>query len=228
MAPRKITIIEYLVLAFISIIVIIGLIASRVNLQWFEQVYVVEDGFVENLTLWPLLCSIGVGIFYLKNLSKNRSAWFSVIVVFAIVFSFFVAGEEISWGQRIFHVQSSEFFKKNNAQAETNLHNLVVDGKKVNKIIFSQLLTVCIAFYLLILPYFYRKKQSWKKFIDYVGIPVPRLYQIIACILLFILISLIPSGKNAEILEAGITHIFFLIFVFPENIHVFRKNSLIY
>ena len=41
----------------------------------------------------------------------------------ALIF-IFGAGEEISWGQRIFNVESSEYFLENNAQGETNLHNM--------------------------------------------------------------------------------------------------------
>jgi hypothetical protein len=44
----------------------------------------------------------------------------------AILFAglFFVAMEEISWGQRILGAESPEFFKKHNAQGELTLHNL--------------------------------------------------------------------------------------------------------
>ncbi|WP_020676084.1 hypothetical protein [Geopsychrobacter electrodiphilus] len=36
---------------------------------------------------------------------------------------FYVVGEEISWGQRIFNLTTPEFFKTHNLQNETNLHN---------------------------------------------------------------------------------------------------------
>jgi len=225
MKKQKINLIEYLVLGFTAIIVLIGVIAGRTDVRWFEEVYVVEDGFVENLTLLPLVGIVVMGIWYLRNLAAQRSRWFSIVICLSIVFSIFVAGEEISWGQRIFHVQSSEFFQKQNSQGETNLHNLVVGGKKVNKIIFSQLLTVCVALYLIVFPLLYVKNEKWRNFADYFGIPLPRLYQVIACVVLFVSISLIPSGKNAEVLEVGITHIFFLIYTFPLNISNFRLRK---
>ena len=59
-----------------------------------------------------------------------------------IIGLFFGAGEEISWGQRIFHIESSKFFNENNSQKETNLHNMIVDGVKLNKLIFSNLLSI--------------------------------------------------------------------------------------
>lgn len=38
----------------------------------------------------------------------------------------FGAGEEISWGQRIFNIQTPEVLEKVNYQQETNIHNLAV------------------------------------------------------------------------------------------------------
>ncbi|MCZ7674723.1 MAG: hypothetical protein M5U35_00845 [Roseovarius sp.] len=49
----------------------------------------------------------------------------ALTAVYAIVF-FFGAGEEMSWGQRIFGWESGEYFQQHNFQGETNLHNLVV------------------------------------------------------------------------------------------------------
>jgi hypothetical protein len=70
------------------------------------------------------------------------------MVLMGLVFVF-GAGEEISWGQRILNIESSEFFVKHNAQREINIHNLIVNGKKINKIIFGTSLGVCIGAYFL-------------------------------------------------------------------------------
>lgn len=224
MNNRKMTLFEYLVLAFISIVVFVGIIASRTNLYWFEEVYVVEDGFVENLTVLPLIGIIITGFRYLQQCGKQKGFPFCAVAILTILASIFVAGEEISWGQRIFNVESSDFFQKHNSQGETNLHNLVVGGKKVNKIVFSQLLVVAIAFYLFMLPPLYKRNTRVRTFLNHIGVPIPRFYQIIGCIILFASISLIPSGKDAEILEVGITHLFFLIYLFPENKEAFTSS----
>ena len=58
-----------------------------------------------------------------------RAAWSlpargrSILLAVALV-SFLMAGEEISWGQRIFGWESPEFFRAANMQSETTLHNL--------------------------------------------------------------------------------------------------------
>jgi hypothetical protein len=220
---RRLTVLETAVLVFVGVITLIGIISSRINLPWFENVYVAEDGFVENLTLVPLLAAAVVSVIYWSRLARHHSHLFSLIMWGICLFSIFVAGEEISWGQRIFGVESSEFFQRHNAQQETNLHNLVVGGTKINRVIFSQLLTAAMALYLLVIPYLYTKKAKWNSFIDWAGIPIPRSYQTIACLALFAAISLIPSGKNAEILEGAIVHIFLLILLFPRNAHVFGR-----
>jgi tetratricopeptide (TPR) repeat protein len=47
-------------------------------------------------------------------------------IFFAIISlaCFFAAGEEISWGQRLLDISSTEFLQKYNQQQETNIHNL--------------------------------------------------------------------------------------------------------
>jgi hypothetical protein len=194
-------------------------------MHWFEDVYTHEDGFVEDFTVFPLSIAVIVALRYLLKLSRYRSWVFALCMFFAALFSFFVAGEEISWGQRIFRIESSEFFKQNNAQEETNLHNLVVGGQKVNKIVFSLLLGIVVASYLLVLPVLYSFNLKVKRFIDWAGIPIPHRNHIFAAILLGILIGIIQSPKNAELLEMGISSIFLLILAYPQNAHVFRVRG---
>lgn len=223
--PTKLSPLEILLMVFTSTIVVTGIVISQINVQWFEEVYAVEDGFVENWTLVPLLFATIYALYQVGFHGRHKTWHFSAFMLLVALFSFFVAGEEISWGQRVFDVQSPAFFKQHNAQAETNLHNMVLGDKKINKIIFSQLLTVGVAFYLLLLPVLYDKNEGVRSFVDRVGLPIAQLYQIVACLLLFGSILFIPSGKNAEILEAGITTLFLLIFLFPKNVWVFEKEQ---
>lgn len=51
--------------------------------------------------------------------------WNGAVYLGAAILCFFVAGEEISWGQWIFHWQTPEALAAVNLQHETNLHNLV-------------------------------------------------------------------------------------------------------
>ncbi|KAA6433252.1 hypothetical protein ACD591_06210 [Rufibacter glacialis] len=187
---------------------------AYVDKTWFEEVYTREDGFIEWLTILPLVVVIG---FFLTRIRMPFSPRFSISSLLIVSLSFFVMGEEISWGQRIFQRESSDFFQQHNAQGETNLHNLVVRGVKINKVIFSQVLTVMIAFYLLVFPTLYRKSETIRTLVNRWSVPVPRLYQVVSMVLLFAAMSLCPSGKRAELLEMGATTLFSLMVLYPYN-----------
>jgi hypothetical protein len=129
----------------------------------------------------------------------------------------FCAGEEISWGQRIFGWSSPGFFLQHNAQHETNLHNLVVAGVKVNRLVFSRILGACAAVYLLVLPVLHARVAAARRVIDGCGVPVPRPRHVAAIVAAFGLVELIASGKRYELLELVTTSTFLLILLFPTN-----------
>ena len=54
---------------------------------------------------------------------QNHKIWALFYYLFAFAF-LFVGLEEISWGQRLFGLQSPDFFKTYNSQAEITIHNL--------------------------------------------------------------------------------------------------------
>lgn len=213
--------VEKLILVYVFTLLVFGVSMSWLNLSWFNEVYVIEDGFIETLTVLALLAIAYLTGRYAVKLSSQRNWMFTVVMSGLCLFSIFAAGEEISWGQRIFNIQSSDFFQKNNAQGETNLHNLVVGGVKVNKLLFSQLFTIGAAIYLLAIPFFYARNLNFKNFIDRAGIPVPRGYQTLAVILVS-LFTVICNGRSSELQEFGACTVFFLIVFNPRNRKVYR------
>lgn len=220
----RLSIVEKLILALVLVILIIGYILFYTNVAQFES-YVQEDGIVEWLTVLGLIlgCAVCVRRFFV--LRKHRTAWFLIVTLGLALLLFFAGGEEISWGQRIFHIKSSEFFKERNSQGETNLHNLVVDGVKLNKLIFSIGLTIAMGIYLLIFPILYRYHAGTKRFIDRSGIPLPKAYQVISMLLVFVITSLLHHEKRAEMLEAGIALLFFLVIRYPGNLSIFDPST---
>ena len=90
-----------------------------------------EDGLFENLQCLCYFLSGLIGLYSfltvmkLKPKLKIKPLTFQAIflLLFSIL-SIFVAIEEISWGQRIFGIESNNFFLKYNVQKETNIHNL--------------------------------------------------------------------------------------------------------
>lgn len=223
MSKLKLSLTEILILSLVAIILLTGFTLFYTHPPLFDR-YVEEDGLVEWLTVLGLVLAMFVCLRRLSSLIKYKRWWFLTLTLGLVFMLFAAAGEEISWGQRLLGIKSPAFFEKNNAQQETNFHNLIVEGIKINKIIFSIGLVSALGIYLLVIPIFYRYHPALKAFIDKAGIPLPRLYQVISILLLFIITELLHHGKRAEMLEAGITLLFFLIIRYPANHYIFMKD----
>jgi len=202
--------------------VIAGCILSYIRPEFFRYKYTVEDGPLESITVLFLLAGALICFVRVFKLYSERGKLFVLCTLVLGSLYLFGAGEEISWGQRIFNIQSNDFFKKYNVQGETTLHNLSYtnsDGKKVkiNKLVFSKILTSCIIIYMLILPFFYRKKPFMKNLINKLAIPLPQNRHIILYILLAIIVLSISHKRKGELLEFGGCFIFLMITLYPFN-----------
>jgi hypothetical protein len=222
MQKKRWTLVETGILLLVAVMLIVGFVLFYTNVNLFVQ-YIYEDGLVEWLTVFGLLLGSGLCFYRFAKLLKKRNAIFLAVTLLLGIMLFVVAGEEISWGQRILGIQSSEFFQKNNLQNETNFHNLVVDGVKINKVIFTFGLIAALGVFLLVIPYLYKRKVWVRNWADGWGILIPRTYQIVAFLLLFALTALIKHGKNAELLECGAALLFFLIVRYPRNAHIYGE-----
>ncbi len=221
----KIKRVEKIILSFVAICILIGVIWARLNDGSFKHYYVREDHFIE----WMQFIGLAAGAFlcYYRTwmLRHKRSVIFLLATVVLGSLFFFGAGEEISWGQRIFGVQSSEFFMKHNAQGETNLHNLVVGGVKINKLVFGLILSIVVGIYFLILPVLYRKCSWCKKWINRLAMPLPTWLHIVSYLLVFGLSELTKSGKRGELLEFGGIWVFFLMLLYPLNREIYYQKE---
>lgn len=222
----KISRIEWIMLLFVFSLVVLGFVFFFMGKGYFAN-YTREDGFIEWMTVVGALIGAAACFYRVIKLHKWKSWLFSLTNIVLGIMLFFVAGEEVSWGQRIFNVHPSAYFQQHNTQGETNIHNLVVDHMRLNKIIFSFVLIAVLAIYLIVIPIIYRKNKKFKNFVDSAGAVIPQLYQIISFGLLFLLTSLIPDDKTAELLEFGAAFIFSLIILFPVNGYVFHKGNTI-
>ena len=154
---------EKIVFAIVFAIIIGGAIFSHIDLRSFEDHMVREDGPVEWLTVVALLMGSILCLYRAYILKPFRPAFFRLCLFGMAAIFFFGFGEEISWGQRIFGIESPKFFKTYNSQQETNLHNLIIGEFKTNRVIFGTGLGIMVATYFLIIPYFYRKKIPVQK-----------------------------------------------------------------
>ena len=202
-------------------VLLAGVLAVGVGIAAYDPVmyvnwYVPEDGVIEYATAGFLLAVAVISLWRLLVCREGKTVWFTVMMVFTAVLFTFGAGEEVSWGQRIFGFESNAFFQENNDQAETNLHNLMVGETKINKIIFGQLLTLVLVLYFLIGPFFYA-------LVDRFYIPVPAWHHMLGFGVALIATVLIADGKRAELSEFALSILLFLIVLRPRNAVLFAR-----
>lgn len=218
--------IEKFVLCFVLVLLLIGMGLTYYDHSLFRESYVVEDGFIEWLTVLGLVLCAGACVYRVVTLWGQKKPLFIGVLAFMTVVFIFGAGEEISWGQRILNVETSEFFEQHNAQGEMNLHNLRVNGVKLNKLIFAKGLAIIFLLYLAVLTPLYRKKAGVRRFLDRLAFPVPQNYQIIAYVLVLLIVEgLTDSSKRGEMTEFAIVFVVYLNLMYPGNKALFSRQS---
>lgn len=221
---KKLTKVDRIAYIFLITTFIWGLYFFNLDFSKFDETYDIEDGFIEYATFVFLLSSSLLLFYrYIKLHSNKKKLWKFGMLAISFMF-LFAAGEEISWGQRIFNIKSSDYFLQYNAQEETNLHNLIVDGKKINKIIFSQLLTAVLIVYLIFTPLLYRKFKVIMNLADKLAVPIVKWHHTIAFLISTLLLVFMTSVFKWELYELSFSVIFFLIFLDPLNQSIYKKT----
>ena len=114
-----------------STVGVFGYLCLCLNVFFFSPLFVAdpwtfhaltrEDDWVENLTVvWFLLA----GLLLLVTALVERSFFRRCVYILGGVAMVFAAGEEISWGQRIFGFATPDFLMHLNYQKEFNVHNI--------------------------------------------------------------------------------------------------------
>jgi hypothetical protein len=176
-----------------------------------------EDGVIEYLTAFLLLIS---SVFLFSKVIKigysRGYPWFifNVLMVLGLFFGF---GEELSWGQRIFSIESSDLFLNHNSQDEINIHNLTIRDISINKLIFSYGFSIIFGVYFLLLLNGYKKNKRINNIVDKIGIPLPKIKHSIFFVGLSCIIFIIPDCEKWELWECLFVLFFFLILVEPYN-----------
>ncbi|MFZ8933033.1 MAG: hypothetical protein ACO20H_08600 [Bacteriovoracaceae bacterium] len=217
---------EKFVTAIVVFFVGLGLYLSITDMPFYEGVYVKEDGPLEWLTFVALVLGSVLCFYRVYILRPFRSGVFRTCLFLLGLVFVFGAGEEISWGQRIFDIKSPEFFVQNNSQQETNLHNLILGDIKVNRLFFGLILGIMVGLYLLVLPLLYKKFEKVRDFVNAVAFPVPRPIHILLFIVVFAMSEMSPSGKKGELIEFGGCWMFLIMTFNPWNRDVFSRISL--
>lgn len=189
------------------------------NPHHFSTWFAVEDGPIEYATAILLFCASLVLLGLARQVTGLR---FWLLVLYALAF-FFAAGEEVSWGQRIFGIESSEFFQANNYQGETNLHNLVVGDVHLVEHIFGRGLTVVLLLYLVVLPLLYPVARWVRALCDVLAVPVPPLYVAAIALAASFGVASLDASRNWEVYEFVFSLLACLIFLAPVNRATFNR-----
>lgn len=209
---------EVAIYGLIAILIALGVYLSHWQEEFFLERYIVEDGPLEWGTFVMLTLSGFLMLGRAWRLRQGRSRIFLGVTVLAGLVLLFGAGEEISWGQRVFGIETPEFLAEHNRQRETNLHNLEVYGLNLNKLIFSNLLGVFLVVYLLVLPRVATRHEAVEKLTTRWGIPLPTGRQVVVWILAMALPAVIvTTHKRDEVREACAGLIVFATLMYPRN-----------
>lgn len=82
-----------------------------------------ENSLHETLQFLIMAAAFGVALWTLVRMKPKEKPWLAAWAGLAAFCCFYVAGEEISWGQHFLAWNTPEFWAQVNDQQETNLHN---------------------------------------------------------------------------------------------------------
>ena len=122
-----------------------------------------ENGVFEILSVLWLFTIFVYGITSLYVYKRSLKKHVFILVAIVSFLALLAAMEEISWGQHIFHFQSSDYFTQHNIQKETNLHNFM------NANLFSSLIYVSIYILFVFIPLLTKtffKQARYLKYFD--------------------------------------------------------------
>jgi len=159
---------------------------------WFPMVYIWAT-YEDLLGEWAQFWSLALATVLSFRLATRRTPfrWFFGLLAASC---FYVAMEEISWGQRLVGFSSPEFFKTNNLQGETNLHNFLTGPYATTlKAAITYVLAAALTIYGVMYPLALRWRFRLAKWVNDRGVAAPPLY-------------LWPFFLVATVLECGPFH----------------------
>jgi len=114
-------------LLFYTILILIFVAYWTIYVLWpaFHARYLQgEDHIIEWITFLGFAAATIIGFLTLKKHHRSMSRLARAYMLFLFIFALVCAGEEVSWGQRIFGFKTPEKIEKINEQQEFNMHNL--------------------------------------------------------------------------------------------------------
>jgi len=199
------------------LVLVLSVVIHLWDTFYFTAVFAVEDGPIEYATALFLLAG---GVVLMTNaaalLKRGNRVAAAMTALYGLLF-FFGAGEEISWGQRLFGLQTSEYFLENNHQDEINVHNLVIGDTHLAETLFGNALTAVILLYLVVLPLLCLRIAWLRRITDRLAVPVPRLRHAALALFASIVIGALDQERKWEVYELIFSLLMLSIFLRPQN-----------
>ena len=175
--------------------------------------YIKEDGYVETLTVVFLVLTAIVALSKAYNFNQQSIKSFYIFI--AIIF-LFGAGEEISWGQRIFNFETPEKLGALNTQNDFTVHNVRLNGVKLNKLIFGTVMYIGVFAYFLLGPLLLQKSRSVQNLVEKYQLPVPTISLSLLYFASFFCLMIISHHKVWELQELALTSFVFMSFLYNQ------------
>ena len=178
----------------------------------FYYMSIQEDEYIEWASFWAFLLAAFAAIVASRDRAAGRIPWFMYGLA---LFCFFVAMEEISWGQRVLGYRPPVYFLEHNFQQELNFHNVIdTDYRKLA-------LSATIMGYGMLLPLL-ALVAPLRRLIERIGIVAPPLGLLPLFAATFLMYLIYPFSHSGEWVELmlGLGMLFALLPARPKMVLV--------
>ncbi len=176
-----------------------------------------EDRLVEWMQFLSFaVISVLIGFVAVERVRRGPRISWEVLGLFGLSALVALAAlEEISWFQRVLDVQTPDFFRQNNRQSETNLHNLAVGGASLHKVVLLKVIFIAGITHNLVLPILARSRPGIRRWVESLGMYLPPLWASVIYLVMVLLSHLLVSHpRQGELGEMfGAVHYLATVFV---------------
>jgi hypothetical protein len=207
MNSTKLTTVVYAILVAFALWSVYLYFYNAAWLTWITR----EDSVSESMSAICYL--LAACIFFVEWV---RGGFRNIFVLGYALLFLVVGGEEISWGQRIFGLQTPEALRELNVQSETNLHN--IDGIQQHVRMIGLLVVLTIA---VLMPLTQRWIQIFCRLYTRLMIPVVPLWTLPITILAFLFMAVPRVFWNETIFtldELGELYLSIVFLLFAINV----------
>lgn len=103
---------------------VMGMVVAKLLTPALYRYAIREDNVVEYATCFAYLLACTFAVALALDLHRQREQVYALLYFLLSAGLFLIAMEEISWGQRIFNIETPGFFERYSQKKEINVHNM--------------------------------------------------------------------------------------------------------